>query len=165
MKTGLRKLVDLSGQRFCRLVVLGPHESRRKKMHWLCKCDCGNEPWVETQSLQFLGYIVKALPYAEFEIALDRVLRGEQTFPKHDFHSQLSMRLTRRQEQLLDLVRCGMSSKEIARTVSLSEGSVSNCINAAMKALEVTSRSHAVAKALELGLLDLHPVRRPSHTI
>ena len=52
MKTGMRKLIDLSGQRFCRLVALGPHESRRKKVHWLCRCDCGNEPWIETQSLR-----------------------------------------------------------------------------------------------------------------
>jgi DNA-binding NarL/FixJ family response regulator len=63
------------------------------------------------------------------------------------------MRLTRRQRQFLHCVRRGMSSKEIARTASLTEGTVNNCITAAMRVLEVTSRSHAVGRALELGLL------------
>jgi DNA-binding NarL/FixJ family response regulator len=119
----------------------------------------------EARSLGFLGYIVKALPYVEFEIALARVLKGELTFPQADLHTHFSTRLTRRQEQLLDLVRRGLSSKEIARAVSLSEGSVNNCINAAMKVLQVNSRSHAVAKALELGLLPMSSSGTPIPTV
>jgi len=111
----------------------------------------------ETQRMGFLGYIVKALPYVEFDIALARILRGDPAFPAAAPHTHLVTRLTRRQEHLLDLVRHGLSSKEIARVASLSEGSVNNCINAAMKALNVSSRSHAVARALELGLLNLTP--------
>lgn len=36
------KMVDISGQRFERLVALLPVKSQ-KKAQWLCKCDCGNE--------------------------------------------------------------------------------------------------------------------------
>lgn len=46
------KLIDLSGRTFCRLLVLGPHESRRNKVHWLCRCDCGNQIWVDSQALR-----------------------------------------------------------------------------------------------------------------
>ena len=111
----------------------------------------------EVQRLGFLGYIVKASPSAEFAKALGNVLVGEPAFPAmYRTANQPLMRLTRRQEQLLDCVQRGMSSKEIARALFLSEGTVNNGIAAAMKALNVTSRSHALAKALELGLLDLN---------
>lgn len=110
----------------------------------------------ELNNLGFLGYIVKASPFAEFERAIARVLDGEATFPSGLSKSRSPIRLSRRQEQLLDCVRRGLSSKEIARVVSLSEGTVNNCINAVLKAMNVTSRTHAVAKALELGLLTVN---------
>jgi len=110
----------------------------------------------EVRRLGFLGYIVKASPSAEFSKALGNVLNGVSVFPAMARPANLpSIRLTRRQAQLLDCVRRGMSSKETARALFLSEGTVNNGITAAMRALEVTSRSHAVAKSLELGLLSL----------
>jgi len=110
----------------------------------------------EVRSMGFLGYIVKASPYGEFVRAIGKVLAGERTFPEiTGIKAHLAARLTKRQEQLLDCVRRGLSSKEIAARCFLSEGTVNNAINAAMKALGVTSRSHAVAKAIELGLLTI----------
>lgn len=109
--------------------------------------------------LGFLGYIVKATPIADFKRCVAEVLGGARTFPRVVLDTRSPIRLTRRQEQVLDCVRRGLTSKEIARVV-LSEGTVNNCINAAWKALHVTSRSHAVAKALELGLLKVD-VRSP----
>lgn len=36
--------VDLTGQRFGMLAVIGIHErDSRKRIHWLCRCDCGGE--------------------------------------------------------------------------------------------------------------------------
>ena len=111
----------------------------------------------EARRLGFLGYIVKAIPSAEFASALGRVLVGEVVFPSTTAAAnQPLIRLTRRQEQLLDCVQRGMSSKDIARALFLSEGTVNNGITAAMKALSVTSRSHALAKAFELGLLGVN---------
>jgi two-component system, NarL family, response regulator DesR len=114
----------------------------------------------EVKLLGFLGYIVKATPIAEFKRCVADVLGGTLTFPRVALDARPPIRLSRRQEQLLDCVRRGLTSKEIARVVLLSEGTVNNCINAALKALHVTSRSHAVAKALELGLLKVD-VRAP----
>ncbi len=37
------KLVDLTGQRFGRLVVLNREKNRKSNATWLCKCDCGNQ--------------------------------------------------------------------------------------------------------------------------
>lgn len=36
-------LIDLTGQRFGRLVVKERGETKNGKTHWICDCDCGNE--------------------------------------------------------------------------------------------------------------------------
>ena len=134
-----------------------PKEIQRAGLHAsCCVVTAFDKPDLiaEVRSMGFLGYIVKASPYGQFVRAIGKVLAGERAFPETTpakFHA--AARLTRRQEQLLDCVRRGLSSKEIAANCFLSEGTVNNTINAAMKALAVTSRSHAVAKAIELGLL------------
>lgn len=39
------KLIDLTGKRFGRLVVISfSHLALDKRSYWLCKCDCGSEP-------------------------------------------------------------------------------------------------------------------------
>lgn len=46
-------LIDLTGQRFGRLVVLGRDFSKKyTKPHWLCQCDCGNQTIVYGYSLK-----------------------------------------------------------------------------------------------------------------
>jgi hypothetical protein len=47
-----RCLIDLTGQRFGRWTVLCRDESKRKYVHWLCRCDCGTEKSVWNQSLK-----------------------------------------------------------------------------------------------------------------
>ena len=111
----------------------------------------------EVRTMGFLGYLVKATPYDEFAAFVNQVLAGEHAFPEAGWVKEPTTRLTKKQGQLLDCVRRGMSSKAIANTLFLSEGTINNNINAALKALGVTSRSHAVAKALELGLLTFNP--------
>jgi hypothetical protein len=36
-------MINITGQRFGRLLVLSFAEIRQRKAHWLCRCDCGNE--------------------------------------------------------------------------------------------------------------------------
>lgn len=111
----------------------------------------------EVRSMGFLGYLVKARSYREFEATVNQVLAGNPTFPAFDrLDLRPAIRLTRKQELLLEYVRRGLSSKEIASALFQSEGTINNGINAAMRALDATSRTHAVAKALELGLLTLN---------
>jgi len=111
----------------------------------------------EIKALGFLGYIVKACPYVLFVRSVHAVLSGEPTFPDSALPNGCTpVRLTKRQEQLLDQVRLGQSSKQIATSCFLSEGTVNNSINAALKALGVASRGQAVAKAIELGLLRIN---------
>lgn len=47
----MSKLVDRTGQRYGRLVVLSRHGSRQNKAEWLCACDCGRQTLVLSNAL------------------------------------------------------------------------------------------------------------------
>ena len=44
--------IDLTGQRFERLVVIAPAPARGRETFWLCRCDCGAELAVRTKNLR-----------------------------------------------------------------------------------------------------------------
>lgn len=54
----MAKIIDLTGQRFGKLVVIKRAPNKNKRTMWLCKCDCGNE--VEVRSDQLRGGITKS---------------------------------------------------------------------------------------------------------
>ena len=46
------KLIDLTGRRFGRLLVVEKHGNKGKAVAWLCKCDCGSEVIVRGHDLR-----------------------------------------------------------------------------------------------------------------
>lgn len=50
-KNSVKKTKSLIGQRFNYLVVIGEADSKYGKLHWLCRCDCGNETIVSSSGL------------------------------------------------------------------------------------------------------------------
>ena len=118
----------------------------------------------QIRTLGFLGYIVKAVPADEYAAALVKVFLGERSFPGRPKTRapKPPIRLTRRQVQVLQLVSQGYGSKHVAARLGLSEGTVNNHISAAMCTLGVKSRSHGIAKAIELGLLSVPREVKPS---
>lgn len=46
------KLIDLTGQKFGKLTVITLAYTKNKKSYWLCKCDCGNETIVRSDTLK-----------------------------------------------------------------------------------------------------------------
>jgi DNA-binding NarL/FixJ family response regulator len=108
----------------------------------------------QIKAWNFLGYIDRASPVSMFSAALISVLRGEPSFPASPSPGEgASALLTTRQAELLGLIRNGLSSKEIAARCHLTEGTVNNYVAAILRAVDARSRSHAVARAIELGLL------------
>lgn len=112
-----------------------------------------SEKIAAAKELGLLGYIIKASPYDEFNGAVDSIMAGDPWFAPTTTGGDAAVRLTPRQLQLLNAVRMGFSSKEIAQKFSLTEGTVNNAISAVMRALDVETRSQAVARAIEMGLL------------
>lgn len=49
---GISNFEDLVGQRFKKLIVMEQANSKWGKLHWLCRCDCGNENIVSTSGLK-----------------------------------------------------------------------------------------------------------------
>ena len=52
----------------------------------------------------------------------------------------------------------GKTSFEISRILGLSEHTVNHYIAAAVKKLDATNRTHAIAKAIKFGLIDLDEI-------
>ena len=43
--------LNITGQRFGKLVALKKVESRKGNTYWLCQCDCGNQKEIQTSHL------------------------------------------------------------------------------------------------------------------
>lgn len=64
-------------------------------------------------------------------------------------------RMTEREEDVLKLLAAGLSNKDIASKLSLSEGTVKNHISVILDKLHANDRTQAVLTALKRGLVDL----------
>lgn len=105
------------------------------------------------------GYVLKNASSTELLDALRTVAQGEATCPtqlcKVLFDALRNMEpqdaelgqyvLTQRQRQLMSLVAMGLSNKEIAANLNLSEFTVKNHIYRVMKQVDAQSRHEAVA--------------------
>jgi DNA-binding NarL/FixJ family response regulator len=110
----------------------------------------------QLQAWGFLGYIPKSMPVDAFVARLRDAMRGLGSFPAMPRERRpSSIRLTGRQTDILELIQQGRSSKQIAAQMNLAEGTVNNQVAALLHVLQAESRSHALAKALELGLIDV----------
>lgn len=46
------RAIDVTDERFGRLIVLGPADSRHGHRRWICQCDCGQTKTIELQALR-----------------------------------------------------------------------------------------------------------------
>jgi DNA-binding NarL/FixJ family response regulator len=70
-------------------------------------------------------------------------------------HEEPLEKLTDREEEILKLLAGGLSNKEIAQQLALSEGTVKNHISAILAKLHANDRTQAVLTALKRGLVNL----------
>ncbi|HEY8102614.1 MAG TPA: response regulator transcription factor [Burkholderiaceae bacterium] len=121
-----------------------------------------NPQWrAEAVAMGMLGYIVKAIRVEDFKKALQAVLKGDATFLETASPEKpQAIRLTRRQQDVLRLICRGLSTPEIATQLGLTSGTVDDHVKALLMALEVKNRAQAVAKAIELGQIDLHSISK-----
>lgn len=74
---------------------------------------------------------------------------------KPDNSKKKSSHLTRREREVLKWVAHGKSSWDVSIILNISERTVNFHVNSILRKLDAVSRSHAVAIALELGLVDI----------
>ena len=130
----------------------------------------------KTYNLGVSGYVSKAFPKNLIISAINLVLAGGMYIPPEILQMSLksssesvrqiaedlskpaektadSYNITPRQKEVLNCMAEGLSNKQIAYNLGLSEGTVKIHITQLMRTLEVTNRTAAVRKAAKCGLL------------
>jgi DNA-binding NarL/FixJ family response regulator len=109
----------------------------------------------EARRIGVLGYIPKSSTVAEFSRSVRDIMRGVPVFPASFADPEPRVpQLTSRQLAVLQLLHKGLSSKQIAHELEIAEGTAKNHTFALLRALSATNRAHAVARGLELGLVE-----------
>jgi DNA-binding NarL/FixJ family response regulator len=106
------------------------------------------------------GYLLKAAPQEEILAGIRSVARGEVALAP-SIAAMLVRRVAKpaivtlsdRETQVLALVAQGQSNPGIAKSLFISEATVKTHLLHAFEKLEVSDRTRAVTKAMELGLL------------
>jgi two-component system NarL family response regulator len=104
-----------------------------------------------------VGYLQKSVKREELVRAVHQVHRGGSYVPETTARrlSQLAKRkhLSHRECEVLDGMRRGLSNRDIAVALSISEHTVKAHVKAILQKLESADRAEAVARGFEQGLL------------
>jgi len=103
------------------------------------------------------GYILKSASREEILKAIESVAAGERFMPQYvalKLASHMSTpTLTAREKDVLELMRLGITNREIGQQLGLTEGTVKSHVREIMAKLNAISRTEAVNLALQRGLL------------
>jgi DNA-binding NarL/FixJ family response regulator len=111
------------------------------------------------------GYVPTSMPFDEIASAFSTILSGQIYVPaeianlepkrprvKADNDCALSTDVSKRQREVMALIARGNSNKQIARILSLSEGTIKTHISAAYRKLGVNNRASATAALGQAGI-------------
>ena len=112
-------LIDETGNRYGKLVVVHQVSDERRGAYWLCKCDCGNEKIVSGTNLRggytsSCGCFLKSLPVggAAFNAVYENIKRGA-------IRRGLALDLTKEQVRILSKKQChycGCPPKQVSKS-------------------------------------------------
>lgn len=112
-----------------------------------------------------IGYLSKGTSFADVLDTLRRVMAGEEVLSPQLAASMLEAAvkaqhneelLSERQTEILQMIADGMSTKQVARELGITQKTVHNHLNAIYRRLDTQSLTHAVFSAVRLGIIDLH---------
>lgn len=108
----------------------------------------------KAMELKLEGYLLKDEPIEFLIDAIRRVMAGDRVISK-DLAEVLFLNednpLTERETEVLRLSHAGRTTREIAETLYLTEGTVRNYLSLAIQKLEVETRQQATERAKERG--------------
>ena len=110
-----------------------------------------------------IGYLLKDTPRDDLYRAIRAAARGESVLDssvaarvmQHMREPRLEQELSEREIDVLKLVSRGQSNKAIGKTLHISEATVKTHLIHVFNKLQVSDRTAAVTRALELGILSL----------
>jgi DNA-binding NarL/FixJ family response regulator len=161
-------LLDFLDPKWLAVVRKQSEEKGRAIKTILIGMDAERAPLLEAVRCGVTGYLLKDASAADVTAAVRAVARGEascppqmcatlfQTVAQMERNKQLKktadkMGLTLRQQKLMKLVAKGLTNKEIAEELHLSEYTVKNHMSRILKQLDAESRSEAVETVRECG--------------
>ena len=161
-------LLDFLDPEWISVVRKQSQEKGRAIKTILIGMDAERAPLLEAVRCGVTGFLLKDASAADVTAAVRAVARGEascppqictllfQTVAQMERNKQLNkptgkMGLTLRQQKLMKLVAKGLTNKEIAEELHLSEYTVKNHMSRIFKQLDVESRSEAVETVRECG--------------
>lgn len=105
------------------------------------------------------GYVHKESSAEEILRSIKTVYAGKLAFPRHVAEKlsqrQMSSGLSEREHEVLELVARGLTNKEVATTLGLSQFTVRNHLNHITEKLDVSDRTEAIVAALQAGIISL----------
>jgi len=105
------------------------------------------------------GYLHKDAPADDIVDAIRRVHEGKQVFPRRIANRLLNQRMSAglsvREKEILELVAKGLTNREVAGTLGLSQFTVRNHLMHIMEELDVSDRTEAIFVAIQTGLITL----------
>lgn len=103
------------------------------------------------------GYIMKSSSRAEILAAIRQVFLGQLYFPKQiaDVLEQRKKRigLSHREQDILLMISKGLTNKEIAHSLYISQFTVRNHVNHILIKLDATDRTEAISIAMQQGII------------
>lgn len=115
-----------------------------------------------------IAYLTKGTSFADVLDTLRRVIAGEEVLSPQLAASMLHAAdtadpnldlLSSRQTEILQMIADGLSTKQVARELGITQKTVHNHLNAIYRRLDTQSLTHAVLSAVRLGIIDLRPDR------
>lgn len=103
------------------------------------------------------GYVLKDTPQQEIVEAITAVHHGQRYIPRH-IASRLAERmmranLTSRELEILSMLAKGLTNKEIATALDISDNTVRNHVMSIIDKLEVSDRTEAATAAIQRGII------------
>ena len=145
--TTIRKIKEISSK--VKVLILTIHD--------------GEEYVYEVVKAGAEGFIAKDIKPEELKTSIERVIKGERVFPPgldvdcstETVASRQVEELSSRGQEVLELLAQGMSNRNIAETLFISEKTVKNHVSNILKKLVVNDRTQAVIVALKRGMVRL----------
>ena len=111
-----------------------------------------------------IAYLTKGTSFEEVFDTLERVEAGEEVLSPKLAAMMLETAgpsteqnlLSDRQREILQMIADGLSTKQAARELGITQKTVHNHLNATYRRLDTQSLTHAVLSAVRLGIIDLH---------